>query len=408
MRAKNVQAAGEVQRVVLSVRKKMLFMLLTLGILLGLMEIGLRLGWDRPPHVRTMDLRATGLIVPDAELGWRTRPNQFLRHQFPLGEAPVTIQTNSRGFRDVEHQAAPISGRSRVIVLGDSHAFGYGVSNGEIFTDYLQKQLAGVEIINLGITATNTAQQHKLLQREGLAYRPTIVVLAFCQNDIGWQVIPRSDHQGGHAAGRTWKGVLAEHFYLADLVRGRVNSSKTLTRILAKMGVTRAPAGYSELSDNLRPALKEYPVELQQMWDVTLMEIAALHRTAKNASARLLMVSIPARESVEPSAFHRALVGVDYEPEDFDLDKPYVELGAFARREGIDFISFAREFRSDQVTALYLPRGEIHLSALGHRRLSELLATRLATMLEGSAGDARIGTDLGGADPTQSASQVGS
>ena len=60
----------------------------------------------------------------------RDSPSVF---RFFWGE-DVAIQTNSEGFRD------------------DSFAFGWGVDNGEIFTDRLRELLDGVEVINLAVT----------------------------------------------------------------------------------------------------------------------------------------------------------------------------------------------------------------------------------------------------------------
>src|SRR5215510_379159 len=61
---------------------------------------------------------------------------------------------NRRGFRTGEFSDQPAPGVARIVVCGDSHAFGWGVSDGERLTDHLLRGLAAkfsrpVEVLNL-------------------------------------------------------------------------------------------------------------------------------------------------------------------------------------------------------------------------------------------------------------------
>jgi lysophospholipase L1-like esterase len=362
----------------LPLRKKVLFTAILLVALLGGVEGSLRAVWTPPPKALGTSLGEAGLVLPDEQLGWRTTPNVRVAHRFPLGVEAVTIETNSEGFRDLDHAPDPTPGVPRVVVLGDSFVFGYGVNNGEILTDYLRELVPEAEIINLGVSAYNLAQMHRLLRTVGLKYKPDVVVLALCQNDIARPIVPTVSSQ--QRAEQGWKSYLCDFSHLCSLARARAQGSKRLTRALAAAGLTRPLGGFSDLSDNVRPSLIDYPPELEDIWQAAVDEIAAINTTVEGAGARMLLSPIPAREAIDPDALGVTLSAVRYDRTHFDLAKPYIEIGAFCAREGIEYVDTYSAFRRAG-GELYLPRGEIHFSAGGHRLFAETLAPRLRSML---------------------------
>ncbi len=114
----------------------------------------------------------------------------------------VDVTTNSRGFRDVEY---PIEHNSayRMIFLGDSLTFGWGVQVEDSFAQLLEQRLAGsrpIEIINFGAGNYNTQQEVNLFIDEGLQYEPDQVVLFYFINDAEptprrarWSFLDRSE-----------------------------------------------------------------------------------------------------------------------------------------------------------------------------------------------------------------------
>jgi lysophospholipase L1-like esterase len=76
-----------------------------------------------------------------------------------------------------------------VIVLGDSITFGNSLALADTFSAQLQQRLVSqgrnVEILNFGVGGYDTLQEVSLLEIRGLKYRPSLVVLAYCLNDIG-------------------------------------------------------------------------------------------------------------------------------------------------------------------------------------------------------------------------------
>jgi len=116
----------------------------------------------------------------DAALGWRTYP--FLRG-WPVGMG-ADCSTNSRGLRGAEeHSYARRTGRKRLLVLGDSFAFGEEVRDEETFSAQLERLIPGLEVINMGVGGYGDDQMLLYLKEEGRRYNPDMVLLLYNASD---------------------------------------------------------------------------------------------------------------------------------------------------------------------------------------------------------------------------------
>jgi hypothetical protein len=95
-------------------------------------------------------------------------------------EGRVTdVRTNALGFRGAEwtpaESSAPVAGR--VMLLGDSQVFGYGVDEPDALAVRLQSQLGeGYEVLNAGVPTWGPQEQVQALDVFGPTYRPEVVV----------------------------------------------------------------------------------------------------------------------------------------------------------------------------------------------------------------------------------------
>jgi lysophospholipase L1-like esterase len=100
------------------------------------------------------------------------------------------FHTNARGFnaREVPYEKA--SGIFRIVTLGDSSTFGWGVDTEAIYPHLLERMLrarhpgARIEVINLGVCGYSSLQGLILLRREALNYNPDVVILSYGSNDF--------------------------------------------------------------------------------------------------------------------------------------------------------------------------------------------------------------------------------
>jgi lysophospholipase L1-like esterase len=116
-------------------------------------------------------------------------PNPLIgHHHVPAAQATlmgVSVRINSDGFRDDEY-GVERGDKRRIMFLGDSLTFGWGVEKEQTFEHLLEGDLdaqAPTEVINLGIGNYNTTQEFNLFIEKGLKYRPDEVVLFYFIND---------------------------------------------------------------------------------------------------------------------------------------------------------------------------------------------------------------------------------
>lgn len=152
----------------------------------GIFEIGLRAAQPIAPV-------ATPLVSfhqSDPVIGWRGRPGITLRFvQRP--DFDVVVSHDAEGFRRSE-PPRPDGATERVLMLGDSFTWGWGVGQGEVFTDVLQTRLAPrIAIYNRGVNGVGTAQEYLLLRSELARRSFRHVVLLFFENDLRDNVSPK-------------------------------------------------------------------------------------------------------------------------------------------------------------------------------------------------------------------------
>ena len=106
--------------------------------------------------------------------GWELRRGF---HGYDLGEL-ATI--NGQGYRGPVHAFGKPPDRTRVVMLGDSIAYGAGVKDDETFSSLLQSRGPRFDVVDLAVGGYGTDQELIRLERDGLRYSPDVVVLHFC------------------------------------------------------------------------------------------------------------------------------------------------------------------------------------------------------------------------------------
>lgn len=112
---------------------------------------------------------------------WRTNPRSAaMRHNIP--EFDVTYRTNLQGLREAR-EIQPKSDKIRVVHIGDSYTFGWGVEEQDsvprIIEGMLRRRFGGdVEVVNFGVPGTNPFNFLKSASRYVRQLQPDIVIVS--------------------------------------------------------------------------------------------------------------------------------------------------------------------------------------------------------------------------------------
>lgn len=109
----------------------------------------------------------------------------------------TTAAINSWGLRGELPEIPRPSNRDRILTLGDSAFFGFGVNDDDVFTKKLEQSLRtdghSVDVINGGIAGYSIAQHKLMLEETGWKLEPTLLVLCNLWSDNTWDTFHDED-----------------------------------------------------------------------------------------------------------------------------------------------------------------------------------------------------------------------
>jgi len=116
----------------------------------------------------------------------RLRPNAVATY---LGKKTII---SSQGWRSPEFEIRKPAGVYRILLLGGSVPYGWGVEEGDELPRVLErrlnaKRLAGdrrIEVINTGVPGWKLLERLTLLEQEGLGWQPDMVILTLVATDV--------------------------------------------------------------------------------------------------------------------------------------------------------------------------------------------------------------------------------
>jgi lysophospholipase L1-like esterase len=322
----------------------------------------------------------------DAELGWRNRAGGRGRMIF-LPDFDHEIRINVAGLRDRDFDAGRASGKRRILCLGDSFTWGMGVEAGETWPKVLERALPGAEALNAGVNGWTTSQELLWLRREGLAYRPDAVVVAFYVNDF---------FENGEGS----SGFYARPLFLLDggrlLLTNVPVSQPEAARVrvrtawlqnhswlfrLAASGLDWFRRGFLERAD-LSPLPRGGPAPPAPVpatggppaRDVTQALLEEIGRTCHASGAAFAVLLVPAKTQVRPASSTPLRTASDFAA--YDAARAICRDLGIPAADPLDDLA-AAEARG---TPVY-HRMDMHLNAAGHRIAGERLARLLGPLL---------------------------
>jgi lysophospholipase L1-like esterase len=318
-------------------------------------EIAARIVFPAPPD----PTRQPQIVYQiDPELRYILAPNQ----RGWIDDGFVT--TNSLGFRGPEVALPKPAGRFRIVAIGDSLTFGWGVNDDETFCRRLEQLVASrfpgrdVDFVNLAVGGYNTRQEVGLLRRHVDRLQPDLVLVGLYSNDI-----PEAFDDKGAAADN---GQAARVLHLnpspTSWVDVQIRKSRALFlggRIVKRLvhGGDWARSGFSMELDLLSG---RDSAELTTAWQRVDKQFDDLRAMATADRFFVGLVMLPPREQVKgayPNARYQSHAREIAERRGFQVIDPMSALAA----------------SETNVDALYIPYDRNHPSAAGHRVIAQAI-----------------------------------
>lgn len=306
-----------------------------------------------------------GLYTPDPHVGYALAPG--FRGELVRSEFRHAIHVGAEGLRDGDSRPRR-EDTVRALILGDSHAFGFGVGEDQTLAVQLERILGArfpeveLQVLNGAVPGYGTADQLAYLESRGRALDPDLVLVQFPSvNDLqenlsparAWAVV--TDGMLAHEAG----GVPSRAPWLSRAQRW-LKSHSHLGRLASDM-VGYWMSRFGLLGQGGALWGEDFSTEAAELGIELLGEIS---ETARSLDARTLYLYTTGQASVLQEEYEdlpsRAVVEAAAER----ASVPWVEVTAHLRE------------RSDRAVLYYRRNG--HWTAEGHRAVAEVVTEVIA------------------------------
>ena len=327
-----------------------------LGLALGLVIVAVLEGLCRlapAPDPRVPDGKAAqGTITLEGNpwLLWQLRPGDRTEHGKP-------VHVNALGLRhgDIEPSTGP-----RILALGDSSVYGFGVGDDEVFTARIEQDLAarvpGISVVNGATPGWSTYQSLNMLDMRGWALAPDLLVIGNLWSDNNFDDFVDKELLASYAGFAQSPGYRArrvlEHSSLFAWLDWELRV-KPLGDRAAKVGWTMG--GDGPKSGKRRVAINDYADNLDTLCD-----------RIRERGGGVVFVTLANREDVNPQSNDPAW-------------GPYRQvMKDAATRHGVPLVEMPPVVRAAGHAADALFMDQMHPTALGHRFLAEAVEAALA------------------------------
>jgi lysophospholipase L1-like esterase len=366
-----------------------------------------------------------GLDYGDALRADGLGPGGFLKEGFEgrvvngLG-GTAFWRNNAQGFRRTEDTPeTPLPGVVRVLSMGDSFTAGYRVDQEETFSRLLEKDLAAhgpAEVLISEIEEPVTGLFW--LDRSGARFHPSAVILGLTLGNDVAQAGLALDPPGAYRIeppafriGRVAEGLALESRdeILAAIpeaclagapaeapVRWRLHVLDLAFGMpVQPIGSSRGPGLSRFLLDGVNGlgiCLVPPPPLVDVLFERLSRTLLGYRALAKERGFVFAVVLFPQRYAVQEEDWNATVAAYGLRPACFDPGAPARRLHAFCAQEGITCFDPAAALaaaRRRSGRSQYLPGGDMHWNADGHRAVFEALRERVRALVYGKIPSSR-------------------
>lgn len=294
------------------------------------------------------------------------------------------LTTNAQGFRATKDiPVARTPGARRLLFLGDSFVFGWGVNDNEVFTSVVEKELSGtldakpVEVMNAAVYGFDIVQYFEMFNRV-IKYAPDVLFLGFTlENDFNitplqTDTVTKSIRIEVENDFKYKFRNFINRLHLVTLIRDRLYIHFPWIRnFMLSLGVNHKRDIF----------LKDYPAPLRESMQKTGEILKQMKSVCDQRKIRFVVLLIPLREQVYCRNEINRFPG-------FDIEKPNKTLKAILDRnkiESIDFLPLLLAKSKQSPKRLYFDT-DPHWTKYGH----EVAAQQIVEFLRGSGREKQL------------------
>jgi len=326
-------------------------------------------------------------FVTDPVLGARLKPG--FSDRVTTTEFSSTWRINADGYR------GPVAGERgrpafRILALGDSFTFGYGVEESESWPRLLEEDLDGgagpagrTEVVNLGVGGYGTNQEQLYLERVAGSLSPDLALVAFYVGNDPEDNLRAAPAKGSGVGSppaaaapapsrverlKRWMGGRSQ---LYNLVSVRADE------LLVRLGLRQLVYPF-EMELLVSPP----PSRVSEAWEATGEALSRLGAWARERGLALVVLVLPMKHQVSDTVWGRVrdhyarLAGGEAV---FDRERPQRVMKEACERAGlrcVDLLAGLRAAQNENEGDLYWPRDQ-HFNARGHAAAARLIADTL-------------------------------
>lgn len=305
----------------------------------------------------------------DPLLGWSLRPGASVQTDVTERGIHTHIAVNSLGLREHEIAVARPRGRRRILIVGDSIAFGSGLEVGERFSDLLGHELGdSVEVINAGVPGWGNDQELLFYEQRLRRLRPDVVVLTFTgNNDVVNNALAGALLEGGTkprfelAADSLVMVPPKPPLKLGAMVRVKQLLHRSRLLVFTKRRLMRRSYrrqvhaetsqqlhGFESYRDLSHWSAYENPPDdaTETAWKVTEAILSRFATDCRADSARFILFAMPLKLEVDDAWRAGVIKGTHADPSRLDMAYPYRRLSTYCAARGIEFLYPVDRFRA--------------------------------------------------------------
>lgn len=249
-----------------------------------------------------------------------------------------TVTTNRWGMRDREYDQAKPAGTFRIGLFGESHTFGNGVEDNQVYKQLVEDRInqsglappgQRVEIMNFSTAGYGPISKFASLKKKGFAFDLDVVIQTAVSNEKEWAI--------RNLTGAAMEGLPIPFPYLAQVVE--------------KAGVTK----------NMTPSVINY--RISPYGDEMIRWVyAELAKSCREHGVRPYLLFLPKPEN------------------ELSRGRAYKELADIAQSQGIGVLDISDAYDSaGDLQALWVAPWDNHPNARGHQLLADALIRVLQT-----------------------------